>query len=109
MRAPDAAWVLRSRLVPLSRETKERFIPLSPDFLVELRSPSDKLPDLQAKMEEYRENGVRLGWLIDPQERRVHVYRQGRPVEVLEDPAQVSGDPELSGFVLDLGPVWAPL
>lgn len=108
MRAPDAAWVLRSRLAPLSQETKERFLPLCPDFVVELRSPSDRLPDLQAKMEEYRDNGARLGWLIDPQERRVHVYRPGRPAEVLEDPAEVSGDPELPGLVLDLGPVWQP-
>jgi Uma2 family endonuclease len=108
MRAPDAAWVLRSRLEPLSPETKERFIPFAPDFLVELRSPSDRLPELQAKMEEYRQNGVRLGWLIDPEEQRVHVYRPGRPVEVLEDPIEVSGGPELAGFVLQLGPVWQP-
>lgn len=108
MRAPDAAWVLRSRLESLSPEAKERFLPLCPDFVVELRSPSDRLPDLQVKMEEYRDNGSRLGWLIDPQERRVHVYRPGRPVEVLEDPSEVSGDPELPGLVLDFGPVWQP-
>lgn len=109
MRAPDAAWVLRSRLEPLSREAKERFIPLTPDFVVELRSPSDRLPDLQAKMEEYRDQGARLGWLIDPEERKVYVYRPGRPVEVLVNPDKASGDPELPGFVLDLEPIWAPL
>jgi Uma2 family endonuclease len=109
MRAPDAAWVLRSRLEPLSTETKERFIPLTPDFVVELRSPTDRLSDLERKMTEYRDNGARLGWLIDPQERRVHVYRPGQPVEVLAHPPEVSGDPELRGFVLDLEPVWAPL
>lgn len=109
MRSPDASWVLRSRLADISPEAKERFLPLCPDFVVELRSPSDRLPDLQAKMEEYRKNGARLGWLIDPQERRVHVYRPGRPVKVLDDPTEVSGDPELPGFVLDLAPIWAPL
>lgn len=109
MRAPDAAWVLRSRLEPLSTEAKERFLPLCPDFVIELKSPSDRLSDLQAKMEEYRANGARLGWLVDPQERQVHVYRPGRAVEVLRDPAKVLGDPELPGFVLDLEPVWKPL
>lgn len=109
MRSPDASWVLRSRLADISSEAKERFLPLCPDFVVELRSPSDRLQGLQAKMEEYRDNGARLGWLIDPQERRVHVYRPGRPAEVLDDPAEVSGDPELPGFVLDLAPIWAPL
>lgn len=109
MRAPDAAWVLRSRLDPLPPEAKERFLPLCPDFVVELRSPSDRLSDLQAKMAEYRDNGARLGWLIDPQERRVHVYRPGLPAEVLDDPTEVSGDPELPELVLDLGPIWAPL
>ncbi len=109
MRAPDAAWVLRSRLEPLSAEAKERFIPLTPDFVVELRSPSDRLADLERKLEEYRSQGARLGWLIDPQERRIHVYRPGRPPEVLDDPAEVSGAPELPGFLLDLEPIWAPL
>lgn len=109
MRSPDASWVLRSRLAAVSPEDREKFLPLSPDFVVELRSPSDRLPDLQAKMEEYRQDGVRLGWLVDPQERAVHVYRPGQDVEVLEDPSEVSGDPELPGFVLDLGPVWAPI
>ena len=109
MRSPDASWVLRSRLAGISAEAKERFLPLCPDFVVELRSPSDRLPDLQAKMEEYRDNGARLGWLIDPQERRVHEYRPGRPTEVLDDPTEVSGDPELPGFVLDLAPIWASL
>lgn len=109
MRSPDAAWVLRSRLDELPAGVKKRFIPLCPDFVVELRSPSDDLGELRAKMEEYRTAGARLGWLIDPQERRVHVYRPGREVEVLDGPAQISGDPELPGFVLDLAPVWEPV
>jgi Uma2 family endonuclease len=109
MRAPDAAWVLRARLDPLPAETKEKFLPLCPDLVIELRSTSDRLLDVQMKMEEYRDNGARLGWLVDPRERRVHVYRPARPVEILNDPAQVTGDPEVPGFVLELGPVWAPL
>jgi Uma2 family endonuclease len=109
MRAPDASWVLRSRLADIPPETREKFLPLCPDFVVEIKSPSDRLADLQAKMEEYRGNGARLGWLIDPEARRVHVYRPGREPEVLEDPREVSGEPELPGFVLDLEPIWAPL
>ncbi len=109
MRSPDAAWVLRSRLDAVPESQRKRFLPLCPDFVVELRSPSDRLADVQAKMEEYRENGARLGWLIDPLEQRVHVYRPGRSVEVLDHPADASGDPELPGFVLDLRPVWAPI
>ena len=109
MRAPDASCVLRSRLGALSAERRERFLPLCPDFVVELRSPSDPLPALVAKMEEYRDNGARLGWLIDPLERRVHVYRPGREVEVLQDADRMAGDPELSGLVLELEPIWRSL
>ncbi len=109
MRAPDASWVLRSRLADISPDRREKFLPLCPDFVVEIKSPSDRLAVLQAKMEEYRDNGARLGWLIDPQARRVHVYRPGREAEVLENPATVAGDPELAGFVLDLEPIWESL
>ena len=109
MRGPDAACVLRSRIEALPPDVKDKFLPLCPDFVVELRSPSDRLPALMAKMEEYRDNGVRLGWLIDPLERCVHVYRPSREVEVLQNPTQISGDPELPGFVLDLAPIWKPL
>ncbi|MFP3942088.1 MAG: Uma2 family endonuclease [Thermoanaerobaculia bacterium] len=106
MRAPDAAWVRRSRLAKIPPEELEGFVPLCPDFVVEIRSPSDALPELEAKMEEYLDNGARLGWLIDPSRRRVSVYRPGRPVEVLEEPGEIAGDPELPGFVFSLGPVW---
>lgn len=105
MRAPDAAWVLRGRLAELSRDQREGFLPLCPDFVVELRSPSDSLADLQAKMEEYLGNGARLGWLIDPTEKRVVVYRPDREPEVLERPLELSAAPELPGFVLDLRPI----
>ena len=109
MRSPDAACVAHARLEQLSAETREKFLPLCPDFVVELRSPTDRLVDVVAKMEEYRDNGARLGWLIDPLEKRVHVYRPGRDVEFLQQPERISGDPELSGFVLELAPIWQPL
>ena len=79
---------------------------MCPDFLVELLSPSDSLKKTQEKMEEYIANGAKLGWLIDPARKQVHVYRPGPPVQVLDDPQSVSGDPELPGFVLELEPVW---
>jgi Uma2 family endonuclease len=108
MRAPDAAWVLRSRLTPLTAEQKRKFLPLCPDFVVEIRSPSDRLSTAQAKMQEYLDNGARLGWLIDPDDRVVYVYRPSQPVERLESPATISGDPVLPGLVLDLQKIWEP-
>lgn len=108
MRAPDAAWVRRERLVDLSAEQKGGFLPLCPDFMVELRSPSDRLAASQDKMREYVENGARLGWLIDPESRRVYIYRPGKEVERLDGAASVSGEPELPGFVLDVQKIWEP-
>ncbi|MBI3325116.1 MAG: Uma2 family endonuclease [Nitrospinae bacterium] len=108
MRAPDAAWVLRSRLAPLTAEQKQKFLPLCPDFVVEIRSPSDRLSMTQAKMQEYMDNGARLGWLIDSASRVVYVYRPNQPVERLEHPATLAGDPVLPGFVLDLQNIWEP-
>ncbi len=107
-RSPDAAWILRSRLAQLTPEQKQKFLPLCPDFVIELRSPSDDLVDVQAKMEEYIVCGAQLGWLIDPDTQCVHVYRPGAAVEVLENVLQVSGDPVLPGFVLDLSEIWEP-
>ncbi|HMD98053.1 MAG TPA: Uma2 family endonuclease [Terriglobia bacterium] len=107
-RSPDAAWILKSRLKPLSIEEREKFLPLCPDFVVELRSPTDRLADLKRKLEEYIDNGARLGWLIDPPGRQVFIYRPARTVEVLDHPETVSGDPELAGFVLDLKGVLEP-
>ena len=108
MGSPDAAWVRRERLANLTAEQKQRFLPLCPDFVIELRSPSDPLSPIEAKMREYIENGGQLGWLIDPEERKVHVYRPDGAVRVLENPENVPGDPVLPGFVLDLQPIWAP-
>lgn len=107
MRSSDAAWVLRSRLEELSPEVKQRFLPLAPDFVIELRSPSDPLEKLRAKMEEYAAQGVRLGWLLDPDERRVYVVRVGAAPEVLDNPERLSGEPVLPGLEMDLRPVWA--
>jgi Uma2 family endonuclease len=100
-RGADAAWVTRERLASLTLEQKQKFLPVCPDFVVELRSPSDRLTALQKKMREYLANGVRLGWLIDPEHRHVCVYRPDVPMRRLDNPATVSGDPELPGFVLD--------
>jgi Uma2 family endonuclease len=105
-RSPDAAWIKRDRWDALAEQEKEGFAPICPDFVLELRSPDDRLPSLQDKTLEYVENGARLGWLIDPKARRVYVYRPGQPVECLEQPEAVSGDPTLSGFVLKLKDLW---
>ena len=108
LRSPDASWILKSRLAELTDDQKRGFARICPDFVIELRSESDRLVALQRKMEEYIANGTRLGWLIDPQSRRVYVYRPHTPVETLDDPQFLSGEPELPGFILELGPVWAP-
>jgi Uma2 family endonuclease len=105
-RSPDAAWIARSRWEQVPPEQRERFAPICPDFVLELRSPSDTLRDLQDKLEEYLANGARLGWLLDPGPRHVYVYRPGAPVEHLEGQESVSGDPILPGFSLDLREVW---
>jgi Uma2 family endonuclease len=108
MRSPDASWIKRERLANLTAEQKQRCLPLCPDFVIELRSPSDPLPTIEAKMHEYVENGALLGWLLDSESRRVHIYRPGEQVRVLENPTEVSGEPELRGLVLDLKQVWEP-
>lgn len=101
-RSPDASWINREGWNALTAEQKEKFPPICPDFVVKLRSSTDSLKTLQEKMEEYRENGARLGWLIDPKARRVEVYRPGQKVEVLENPATLSAEEVLTGFVLNL-------
>ena len=106
MRTPDASWMLKERWNTVPESDRTRFSHIAPDFVAELRSPSDNLPTLQAKMQEYIANGVRLGWLIDPQLRRVYVYRPGRPVEMLENPATVSGEDVLPGFQLNVQQIW---
>ena len=107
MRSPDAAWVRLARLVQLSRRQKEQFIPLCPDFVIEVASPSDELSNLREKMEEYRNSGLPLGWLILPASIEVEVYTSSG-VEVLTSPQSISADPTLPGFKLDLGSIWNP-
>src|SRR6476646_4562679 len=91
-RSPDAAWVAKDRWEALSEEEQEGFVPLCPDFVVELRSKTDSLATLQAKMREYQENGARLGWLLDPQRQQAEIYRLGQPVETLQNPETLSGE-----------------
>jgi Uma2 family endonuclease len=104
-RSPDIAWVERSRIEALDPDPN-KFLPLAPDFLVELRSATDSLTKLQQKMQEYRSNGVRLGWLIDPQNQCIEIYRIDREREILQSPTQLSGEDILPGFILDLTTIW---
>lgn len=101
-RSPDAAWVRLEAWQALSDEEQERFAPLCPEFVAELRSPQDSLSTLQTKMQEYLDNGARLGWLLDPVEKRVYVYRRGGATECLENPKSLSGEAVLEGLELDL-------
>ena len=105
-RSPDASWLRKDRWLSLRPEEQDGFAPLCPDFVVELRSPSDAVETLQKKMSEYLDNGAKLGWLLDPQTKRVYVYRPGAEVECLESPAKVEGENDLLGFILDVEEVW---
>lgn len=104
-RSPDVAWVQKSRIEAIAPDPS-RFLPLAPDFVIELRSANDKLAPLQQKMTEYQECGVRLGWLIDPQNKQVEIYRMEDSPERLEDPEQLSGEDVLPGFILKLADIW---
>jgi len=106
IRSPDASWAKRDQWELLTNEQKQGFGPFCPDFVVELRSRTDRVIQLRAKMVEYLENGASLGWLIDPFERRVYVYRPDQDVVLLENPETVSGDPLLPGFTLNLTELW---
>jgi Uma2 family endonuclease len=101
-RSPDAAWVKRDRWEALTSKEREGFPPIAPDFVIELRSRTDSSEDLQQKMQEYIDNGVRLGWLLNRQDHQVEIYRPGKPVEVLQNPAKISGEEVLPGFELEL-------
>ncbi|MBN3880181.1 MULTISPECIES: Uma2 family endonuclease [unclassified Nostoc] len=101
-RSPDVSWVKIERWNALTPEQQEKFAPICPDFVVELRSRTDSLKELQEKMQEYIENGTQLGWLIDRKNKRVEIYRPGKDVEILDNPASLSGENVLPGFVLDL-------
>ena len=99
-RSPDAAWVSLDRWNELSSEQHKKFPPICPDFVIELRSETDRLKPLQEKMQEYLKSGLKLGWLINPQDQTVEIYRAGQAVEVLLLPADVSGEDVLPGFKL---------
>lgn len=101
VRSPDAAWVRQDRLDALN-PNPESFLPLAPDFVIELRSASDSVNDVREKMKEYQANGVRLGWFLNPKDQTVEIYRAGQPVEILNAPSNLSGETVLPGFVLDL-------
>lgn len=106
LRSPDVAWVALERWNMLSREQQRKFPPIAPDFVLELLSPTDSMEKTQAKMQEYLNSGVRLGWLIDRDNRTVEVYRMNQPVEVLKEPEKISGESVLPEFMLDLNRVW---
>lgn len=105
-RSPDAAWVRQDRWDALTREQQDGFVPLCPDFVIELRSKNDNMEPQRVKMREYMENGARLGWLIDRKNKKVEIYRPGQDVEVLDNSTTLSGEDVLPGFVLDLTEVW---
>jgi Uma2 family endonuclease len=104
--SPDGAWVSQAKWDALTLKEQEGFAPLAPDFVVELCSPWDNLKALRQKMKEYIENGTQLGFLIDRKRKKVEIYRLDGSIETLSYPSQVSGDPVLPGFILDLTNVW---
>jgi Uma2 family endonuclease len=106
-RSPDASWIRKDRVAALPKEQQKRFYRLCPDFVIELRSSTDRIRRLTAKMEEYIANGAELGWLIDPEERNVWIYRPGRAAECVVNPDRVPGEGPVAGFVLELADVWA--
>ena len=108
IRSPDAAWVSQSRWDELTPEQRKKWVPLCPDSVVELKSPSDDIADLQTKMLEYQENGLKLGWLIDPDRQLVEVYRADRSMELLSNPEEISADEIMAGFVLKLAGILTP-
>ena len=105
VRSPDAAWVSKAKLAELTDAQMEKFPPVCPEFVLELRSPTDRLEVVKKKMREYIENGAELGWLVDPQEKLFYVYTP-EGVEELEQPEKVEGTGVLAGFVLELEEIW---
>lgn len=106
IRSPDASWMRRERWEALTKAQRVKFAPLCPDFVIEVRSETDRLPDLLEKMQEYLDNGAQLGWLIDPLDKRAYVYRPGQSAEIFDNPPSLSGDPLLPGFTLNVQELW---
>ena len=105
-RSPDVSWIQQARWDTLTPQQKEKFPPIAPDFVLELMSPTDSLKETQNKLQEYMDNGVQLGWLINRKTQRVEIYRQGKEVEILVSPTELSGENVLPGFVLNLQTFW---
>ncbi len=105
-RSPDASWIPLEKWNNLTPQQRQKFLPLCPDFVIELRSPSDSLKTLQNKMREYLKNGTRLGWLINPKNKQVEIYREGKEIEILDNPATLSGEDVLPDFVFNLELIW---
>ncbi|NJL38408.1 MAG: Uma2 family endonuclease [Leptolyngbyaceae cyanobacterium SM1_4_3] len=105
-RSPDVAWIALDRWNQLDREQQRKFPPITPDFVLELLSPTDTLEKTQAKMQEYMNSGVKLGWLIDRDNHYVEIYRTDQPIEVLKRPEQLSGEDVLPGFILKMNFIW---
>ena len=108
IRSPDAAWVSQSRWDALTPEQRKKWVPLCPDFVVELKSSSDDVADLRIKMLEYQENGLKLGWLIDPDRQIIEVYQADRTMELLNNPREISANGIMTGFVLNLAGILTP-
>jgi Uma2 family endonuclease len=106
VRSPDAAWIKKERWEALDAEKRRKFPPICPDFVIELKSPTDSLKTLQEKMQEYIDNGVLLGFLLDSERKQVYIYRSNREVERLDNPETLSGEPVLKGFTLELKQIW---
>lgn len=106
IRSPDVSWIAKERVNRLTREEKTKFLPLAPDFVLELMSPSDRLETIQAKMKEYQDNGVKLGWLINSQQQQVEIYRLGQSTEILNKPPTMSGEDVLTELVIELDFIW---
>ena len=106
IRSPDVSWIATERVARFTKEEKAKFLPLAPDFVLELMSPSDSLEATRAKMKEYQDNGVKLGWLIDSQKQQVEVYRIGQSTEILNKPLTISGEEILTELVIELDFIW---
>ena len=105
-RSPDASWIPLEKWQSLTPSQQQKFLPLAPDFVIELLSPTDTLKDTQEKMQEYIDNGTKLGWLINPKKRQIEVYRQGKKTQILDNPQTISGEDILPYFQLDLELIW---
>ena len=105
-RSPDVAWINKDRWEVLTPEQKSKFPPLCPDFVLELLSPSDNLATTQAKMQEYQASGLQLGWLLNPQDQQVEIYRANQTIEILSKPKELSGESVLTNFMLNLAWFW---